>query len=56
MFQADGKEDGFQRPGVGSVSRGLDVQLGSVEEAVEGFLVLLAQGPPELLPPFVLPL
>jgi hypothetical protein len=55
VLQADGEEDRFQGPGVGGVSRGLDVQLGPVEEAVEGLLVFLAERPAEFLPRVVLP-
>jgi hypothetical protein len=41
---------------MGSANRGVGVQPGPVEEAVEGFLVFPAQGPPEFLPRLALPL
>lgn len=52
LFQANGHENGFHWPGTSHVNPGSRMEFGSVEKAVKGLLVFLAQTLPKWFPPF----
>ena len=50
VFQAEGKENCFQWPGMGHVKGGREMEFGPVEKAIKGLLIFFAQPLSKLLP------